>query len=114
MNRVYLLVGGLRFLDGNLKERIIVGVTYWELESHIFKVLVLPTFIYSNDIWEGDLTNSHWKVFEKYMKIRKMFHVKVCSSTTYYILLLGFKEQFFMKLNVIGFQIGFPTYLPLS
>ena len=33
------------------------------------KGLVLPTFMYGTEIWKGDLKNSHWKVFEKGMKM---------------------------------------------
>ena len=53
---------------------------------------MLATFTYGTKIWGGDLKNSHWKVFEKGMKIHMMPHVVVCSLTTYHILLPEFGE----------------------
>ena len=44
---------------------------YW----HLFKALVLPTFTWDTEIWGGTLKKSHWKVFEKGMKIHMMCHV---------------------------------------
>ena len=41
---------------------------------------------------EGDLGNSFEKDFEKGMKMHMMSHVKVCSTTTYHILLHRFGE----------------------
>ena len=38
----------------------------------------------------GDLETSHWKVFEKGMKVNITSHIRVCSSTTYNILLARF------------------------
>ena len=75
-------IASMKALMGTLRKEAIVGVTCWELKSHLFKALVLPTFTYGTEIWGGDLKNSHWKVFEKGMKIHMMSHVKVCSSTT--------------------------------
>ena len=83
-----------------------VGVTCWELKSHLFKALVLPSFTYGTAIWGGELENSHWKVFEKGMKIHMMSHVKVCSSTTYHILLAEFK-QLCIKLYALELTMGF-------
>ena len=54
------------------------------------QALVLPTFTYGTKIGGGNLNNSHWKVFEKGMKMHMMSHVKVSSSTTYHILVIGF------------------------
>ena len=58
-----------------------------ELKSHLLKALVLLTFTYGG----GDL-NSHWKVFEKGMKIHVMSRVKVRFLTTYHILWVEFGE----------------------
>ena len=79
-------------LDGTLRKETVVGVTCWELKAHLFKVVVLPTFTYGTKIWGGDLKNTLWKVFEKGIKIHMIPHIKVCSSTTYYILLVEFGE----------------------
>ena len=65
-----------------LWKEIIVGVTCWELKSHFFKALVLPTFTHGTKIWGDDLKNSHWRVFKKGMKMHMISPVKVCSSTT--------------------------------
>ena len=40
---------------------------------------MLPTFTYGTKSWGGDLKNSHWKVFEKGMKMNMMSHIKVHS-----------------------------------
>ena len=82
---------GMKALMGTLRKEVVVEVTCWELKSHVSKALVLPTFTYGTEIWEGDLKSSHWKVFEKGMKIHMMSHIKVCSST-YRILLVEFGE----------------------
>ena len=81
----------MKVLMGTLKKEVVVGVTCWELKSHLFKALVLPTFMFGTKIWGGDLRNSCWEVFEKGMKMH-MSHVKVHSSTTYHILLAESKE----------------------
>ena len=36
-----------------------VKVTCWELKSHLFKALMLPSFMHGTEIWGGDLKNSH-------------------------------------------------------
>jgi len=63
--------------------------------------------MYGARIWGGDLKSSHWKVSEKGMKMHMMSHVKVCSSTTYHILLAKFGELpielYTLKLTM-GFQ----------
>jgi hypothetical protein len=71
---------------GTLKKEAIVGVPCWELTSHLFKALILPTFTYGPKIWGVDFEISHWKVYEKSVKIN------VHSSTTYYLLLAEFGE----------------------
>ena len=38
---------------------MVVGVTCVAHNSHAFKALVLPTFTYGTEIWEGDLKSSH-------------------------------------------------------
>jgi hypothetical protein len=53
---------------------------------------VLPTFTHGTQIWRGDLKNSHWKTFEKGVKINMMSRVQVHFSTTYHILLAEFGE----------------------
>ena len=40
------------------------------------------TFTYGAGIWGGNLKKSHWKVFEKGMKMHMMSRVKVHSSIT--------------------------------
>ena len=67
---------------GTLRKEAVVGVTCWELKSHLFKASVLPTFTYGTYLWGGDLKNSHWEVFEKGLKIHMLCHVKMRSSTT--------------------------------
>ena len=66
---------------GTLRKEAVVGVTCWELKSHLIKALVLPTFKYGTENWGGDSKTSHWKVFEKDVKMRMMSRVKVCSLT---------------------------------
>ena len=72
---------------GTLRKEMIVGVTCWELKSHLFRALVLPTFMHGTKIGGDDLKNSHWRVFKKVTKMHMMSHHKVHSSTTYHILL---------------------------
>ena len=78
--------------NGTLRKEAIVGVTCWKLKSHLFKGSVLPTFTNGTGIWGGDLKNSHWNDFKKGMNIHMMFHIKVCSSTTYHILLVDLEN----------------------
>ena len=77
---------------GTSRKEAVFGVTCWELKSHLFKALVRPTFTYCNKIWGSDSKNSHWKVFEKAMKMHMMPHVKAHPLRTYQILLAGFGE----------------------
>jgi hypothetical protein len=51
---------------GTLRTEAVVGVTCWELKSHLFKALVLSIFTHGTEIWGVDLKSSHWKVFETY------------------------------------------------
>ena len=39
-------IGSMKGLMGTLRKEAVVGVTSWELKSHLFKALVLPTFMY--------------------------------------------------------------------
>jgi hypothetical protein len=82
----------MKALMGIFKKVVVVEVTCWELKSHLFKALVLPTLTYGIEIWGGGLKNSHWRDFEKGMKMHMMPHVKVRSSTTHYILMAKFGE----------------------
>jgi hypothetical protein len=82
----------MKALMSTLQKEAVVGDTCWELKSHIFNALVLRTFTYGTEIWEGYLKNSHWKVFQKGMKIHMMSHLKVHFLTTYHILLTEFGE----------------------
>ena len=72
-------IASVKALMTTLRKEIVVGVTYWELKSHLFKALALPTFTHGIEIWGGDLKNSHWEVFEKSMKIHMVSLVKVRS-----------------------------------
>ena len=83
-------IASMKALMGTLRKEAVIGVTSRELKSHRFKTLVLPTFTYGTTIWGGDFKHSHWKVFEKGMKIHMMSHVKVRFPTTYHILLAKF------------------------
>ena len=42
-------------LMGAVRKEVVVGVTCWELKSHLFKALVLPTFTYDIELWGGNL-----------------------------------------------------------
>jgi len=74
--------------------------------STIFKPLVLPTFTYGTKF--GEVTcKTHWKVFEKGMKIHMISHVKMCSMTTYHIMLakLGeFPTKLYTLMLIMSFQ----------
>ena len=85
-------ITSMKALMSASRKKIGVGVTCWELKSHLFKALVLPTFTYGIQIWGCDLKNSQWKVFKKGMKIHVMSHVKVHSLKTYCIKLAKFRE----------------------
>ena len=103
----------MKALMATLKNEAVVGVTCWELNSHLFKALVLQTFTNGTEIWGGDFSS---KIFEKGMKIHMMSHIKVRSLRTYYIMLTKFGE---LPLDVyaheltIGFQEQF-THLSSS
>ena len=84
-------IAGTKALMDNLRKEAIVKATCWELKSHLCKALVLPNFTYGTDIWGGNLKNSHWKDLEKGMKTH-LSYFKVCSSTTYHILLAEFER----------------------
>ena len=45
----------MKALLGSLRKEVVVGVTTWELESHLSRALVLPTFTYGIEIWGGNL-----------------------------------------------------------
>ena len=55
----------MKALMATLRKEAVVGVTCWELKSHLFKALVLPTVTYGTEIWGGDLKNYYWKFLEK-------------------------------------------------
>ena len=74
-------------LDDHLKERSGSQNHIWEVKSHLFKALVLPTFIYDIWIWAGDLTTPIGRILRGGMKRHMMSHVKLHFTTTYYILL---------------------------
>ena len=76
----------MKALMGTLRKEAIVSVTCWELKSHLLMALVLPTFTYGTKIWGGNLSNCHWKVFEKGMEVHMMCDVEARSLTTYHIL----------------------------
>jgi hypothetical protein len=86
------VIASMKALMGTSRREVVVGVTCWELKSHISKASMLPTFTYDTKIWGGDFINFHWKVFEKGMKMHMMSRVTVCSSTTYRILMAEFGE----------------------
>ena len=85
-------MAGMKALMGTLRKEVVVGVTCWELKSHLFKALVLSTLEYGNEILGGNLKNSHCEAPEKGTKIHILSHVKVCSLTTYHILMAKFGE----------------------
>ena len=94
-------------LMGISKKEAVVGITCCELKSHLFKALVLPTFMYGTENWGGDLENSHWKVLEKGLKMRMISRVKVHSSTNYHILIVEFGElpiELYALKFIMGFQ----------
>jgi hypothetical protein len=45
---------GMKALMDTSREKIVVGVTCWKRTTHLFKVLVLPTFMYVHEIWGGN------------------------------------------------------------
>ena len=59
----------------------------------------------------GEATwKTHWKIFDKGMKMHMMYHVKVCSSTTYHILLYEYGELP-IELHTLKFTLGFQQRL---
>ena len=67
---------------GTLRKETIVGVTCWDLKSHLFNALVHLTFTFGIEIWGAYMKNCPWKFFEKGMKIHMRSHIKMCSLTT--------------------------------
>jgi hypothetical protein len=45
----------MKTLMGTLRKEAIVKVTCWELKSHLFKGLVLPTFTYGTEFCRANL-----------------------------------------------------------
>jgi hypothetical protein len=70
---------------------------------------VLPNFTYGTEIWGGNLKDSHWKALEEGMKTH-MSYVKVCSSTTYQILLAKF-GRLLIDINTLKLTISFQQQL---
>ena len=81
------------------------------LKSHIFKALVLLTFTCDIDIRGGNLKNSHWKVFEKGMKMHLMSPFKVYSLTTYHILLVESGELPLELHSQAHYRLSTPSWL---
>ena len=100
----------MKALMETLRKEVVVGVTCQELKCHLFQALVLPTFTYGTKVWGGDLKNSHWKVFEKGMKMHMMSHVKVHSLIIYHILLAKFGELL-IQLHAFKLTMGFQQWL---
>ena len=50
-------IAGMKALMCKLRKEAVVGVTCWEVKSHLFKALVLLTFTYGTNFFF-----SHWKV----------------------------------------------------
>ena len=109
-------IASMKASMGTLKKEPVVEITCWKLKSHPFNALVVPTFMCGTKIKGTDFKNSHWKVFEKGMKMQMISHVKVHSSTTYHVLLAKFGglpiELYAFKLTM-GFQQRF-AHLTLS
>ena len=96
-------IASIKALMRILWKAAILGTTCWELESHLFKVLVLLTFTCATKIslvatWK----NSHWKVFEKGMKVI-WCPVKARTLITHHIVLAELKKLP-MSLSSLGFQ----------
>jgi hypothetical protein len=77
-------------LDGHFKERTnqrshMLGTQIPSIQGFCASYFLLPHMA----LKFGEAT---WKVFEKGMKMHMMSHVKVCSLTTYHILLTEFGE----------------------
>ena len=96
---------------GTLWKETLVGDVCWELKSHLFKALVIPTFTYSTKIWGGDLKNSHLKVFEEGMKMHVMSHIKIHSSTTVCQILLAKFGEIPIELYALKLTMGFQQQL---
>ena len=79
----------------------------WQLASLVGN----SNLTYGTEVWGGDLKNSHWKVFEKDIEIRMMSHVKVCSSTTYHIILAEFKE---LPIELYALKLTMGSQQPLG
>ena len=97
---------------GIFKKEVVVGVTSWELKSHPFKALLLLTFMYGIEIWGSNLKNSHWKVFEKNVKMHMVSRIKVRSPTIYRMLLAEFKELH-IELYTLKLTMGFQQWVVL-
>ena len=102
-------------LDDHLRKNTSAGVTCRELNSHLFKASVLPTFTYNIEMGGGDWESLIERFSKKGMKISMMSLVKVCSSTTYYM--LAKFGEFSMELYALKLTMGFQqrfAHLPSS
>ena len=103
-------------VDGNFKERS-------NSQHHMLGFQISPIQGFSASyfhVWHQNLGRQleklYWKVFKKGMKMHMMSHVKVCSSTTYHILLAKFKE-FPIEVYTLELTMGFqqrPAHLSPS
>ena len=55
----------MKVLMGTLRKGAIVSITCWDFKSHLFRALVLPTFMFGTKIWGGNLKNSIGKSLRK-------------------------------------------------
>ena len=106
----------MKALMGNSRKEAVAIVTCGELKSNLFKALVLPTFTYGIETWGGNLKNS-LECFREGNEDTQMSHVKVCSSTTYYICWPNSKNilwNYMLSSLLWAFNNGLPTYPPLG
>jgi hypothetical protein len=84
---------------------------YW----HLFKALVLPTFTWGTEIWGGTLKNSHWKAFEKGMKIHSCQSVFFNYLSNFVGRIWRIVVELYALKLIVGFHNdGLPTYPPPS
>ena len=98
----------MKALKGTLRKGALGKVKCWELKSHLFKAFSASYFHVWHQILGTKLENSHWKVFEKRMKMHMISHIKVHFSTTYHILLPNLLP---LKLYAIKVTMGFQHWL---
>ena len=96
-----------------LRKESAKGVTCWELKSHLFKAMMLPTFTYGTKIWGrqlGRFSRRAWGcIWCPTSKCILRLLIIFCKPN-----LENFPYNYTLSTLLWAFNNGLPTYLPLG